>query len=63
MVCNDIPRDIPERDPPRTYFVRIDPHSEPHANALGNELCNGSAHACVNSGYQVLLSDSLSILG
>ena len=33
MVCNDIPRDIPERDPPRTYvcthvhtyFVRIDP--------------------------------------
>ena len=19
MVCNDIPRDIPERDPPRTY--------------------------------------------
>jgi len=24
-VCNDIPRDIPERDPPHTYFVRIDP--------------------------------------
>ena len=20
MVCNDIPRDIPERDPPRTYI-------------------------------------------
>ena len=28
LVCNNIPRDIPERDPPRTYmhtFVRIDP--------------------------------------
>jgi len=28
-VINDIPHDIPERDPPRThvhtYFVRIDP--------------------------------------
>jgi len=35
-VCNNIPRDIPKRDPPRTYihmyFVRIDP--EPGANAL-----------------------------
>jgi len=25
LVCNDIPHDIPERDSPRTYFVRIDP--------------------------------------
>ena len=40
MVCNNIPCDIPERDPPRTYIrtlweLILD--SEPRANVLGNK--------------------------